>query len=298
MGLERRWLLPVTVVTVVVVAGTARFFWRAADPLRIAVEDASDGRAGLADSPVNVLLPAATPPRADPPLRQGEFAAALASRLGLGGDLSEDRAIAVLTSKGIAPDSGWVKGAPPTEDVVAEIQKSLHVLLTEVAGDLSVRVPATLNVFIFEAPRRAGQSLHVSAKDMAALRANGGTIGIESLKMAVTERISIEAPQPLPVGDDQLPTVWSHRLRHPGASFVRIHFEKIDLSAPSYVQVLDRYGLEIWRDAGGEPNHADIWATAVAGDTATIALHSGAVSAGTGLIVDKYDYGPAPRPAK
>lgn len=226
---------------------------------------------------------------------QGQVAVMLASRIGLGDNLTEDRAIGLLASRGIVPEAGWTKSGPATETTILQLQKTVHVLLTQMANDLNIRVPATLNLFIFDRGQMGGQVFHVGPKDMATLRASGGVVRPEALKAAQTARVSIEAPNPYPIGDDQLPSVWSYRLRRPGANFIRVHFEKLDLAAPNHLRILDRYGQEGWRYVGGRPESGGIWADAVDGDTAIIVMHAGAVASGAGLKIDSYSYG-APTP--
>jgi hypothetical protein len=235
--------------------------------------------------------PPNTKARSGPLPTQGQLARTLASRFGLGDELTEDRAIGLLASRGIVPESGWTKSGPATETVIAQVQKTVHVLLTGMANDLKMQVPATLNVFIFDPGQIGGQTYHVGPRDMSALLENGGVVRAEALKAARSAPISIDAPHPYPIGDDRLPPVWTYRLRRPGAGFIRVHFETLDLAAPSHVRILDRYGQEGWRYIGGEPKNSDIWASAVGGDTAIIVLHAGAVAAGNGLRIDRYSYG-------
>lgn len=228
----------------------------------------------------------------EPPSRstQGQLAQALAARLGLGTGLDEDRAIGLLASRGIMPSAGWNKSARANSDVLSEVQKAFQIQLTQVANDLQMQVPPTLNLFIFEKERRGGQTFQLGAADMTALLPGRGTVPADTLRRAQTQAVAVDAPHPFPAGDDRLPPVWTYRLRHPGAAFIRVHFATIDLSPPTHLRIVDRYGEERWRYIGGEPRTADVWATAVEGDTAIIALHGGAVPSGAGLKIDKYEY--------
>lgn len=244
----------------------------------------------------DVALPVSTAGApAQPPLTtQGQLAQQMAGRLGLGTGLPESRAIGLLASRGIAPSAGWMHGAPATEATIAEIQRSFHVALTDVANDLQVVVPPTLNLQIFDAAYRSGQTLHADPRAMTRLLPGGGNVDALALGAGRPATVSIAAPFPFPVGDERLPAVWSYRLRHPGAQFIELHFDKLSIAAPSYIRVLDTYGQERWRHIGGDPPEGDIVADAVPGDTAIIVLHAGAVAAGSGLHIDRYRFGPPP----
>lgn len=252
----------------------------------------------VSNSPSAAAAPVTAPVGAGPVSTQGQLARALAARFGMGSELSEDRAIGLLASRGIMPEAGWNKTAPATEAVISSLQKTLHTLLTNVANDTGAQVPPTLNMLIFDPQKAGGQTFQISGEDIAALLPGRGTVRESDLRRGVTTAVRIAAPHPFPAGDDRLPPVWTYRLRHPGAAFIRLHFAQLDMAPPTHVVVLDRYGQERWRWIGGDARTADVWADAVAGDTAIIVLHAGAVPAGAGLVIDSYTYGLLPGPPR
>jgi hypothetical protein len=206
-------------------------------------------------------------------------------------DLTEDRAIGLLASRGIVPETGWNKNGPATDVFLVQIQKTLHILLTDVATSLNIPVPPTLNLFIFTPGQMGGQTFYVRPQDMTSLRAKEPSPGPDKMKAGETAKVSIETPNPYPIGDQQLPAVWTYRLRRPGATFIKIHFDRLDVAAPDFIRVLDRYGQEVWRYVGGDPRTSDIWANAADGDTAIVALHADETGSGSGLKIDSYGFG-------
>ena len=67
-----------------------------------------------------------TPPPVAPALvREGDFAIELVTELNLGTAENEAGAETMLTTRGIAPQNGWISDYPVTPDVVAEIQQSI-----------------------------------------------------------------------------------------------------------------------------------------------------------------------------
>jgi hypothetical protein len=67
----------------------------------------------------------ATPPVAQPLVREGDFATGLAETLGLATDVTEAQAEDMLTAAGIAPRNGWVADYPVTPDIIGELQDAV-----------------------------------------------------------------------------------------------------------------------------------------------------------------------------
>lgn len=90
------------------------------------------------------------------PATQGQFAVSLSKELGLGNNLSEEKAIELLSSLSIlpvlTPNEQWEKDKQASEKFVAEIQASIQMLLKKVAIGLGITPPPTLELFIFEIP--------------------------------------------------------------------------------------------------------------------------------------------------
>jgi len=67
----------------------------------------------------------ATPPVAQPLVREGDFATGLVETLGLGTDVTEAQAEDMMTAAGIAPKNGWVADYPVTPDIIGEVQDAV-----------------------------------------------------------------------------------------------------------------------------------------------------------------------------
>jgi len=87
---------------------------------------------------------------------QGQFAVKLVQQLGMATNIDQDQAIVLLSGRSIMPGTNpaakWEKNEPATEKFVAQIQASLQILLKNVAMDLSIPPPPTLDLFIFTLP--------------------------------------------------------------------------------------------------------------------------------------------------
>jgi hypothetical protein len=93
---------------------------------------------------------------------QGQFAIKFAEKLGHAKALDEEQAIKLLSDLSIYPNAGpksrWEKDNPATTQFVAEIQASVQILIKQVAQDLDISPPPTLDLYVFElppAPQRA-----------------------------------------------------------------------------------------------------------------------------------------------
>jgi len=90
------------------------------------------------------------------PATQGDFAVKLVEKLGLGGNMSEDKAIETLSALSISPGSGpqdeWQKQQPATQKFIAQIQAAVQSLLKETAVDLNIPPPPTLDLYVIEVP--------------------------------------------------------------------------------------------------------------------------------------------------
>ncbi len=77
---------------------------------------------------------AASPPIAQPLMREGDFAVALTEALKLGTGMGETEAESTLTSIGVMPRNGWIADYPATPDVIDEVRASISEAAT--AGKL------------------------------------------------------------------------------------------------------------------------------------------------------------------
>src|SRR5574337_680967 len=67
----------------------------------------------------------ATPPIAQPIVREGDRALKLSEALGLGTYASEAEAQSALNAIGVAPRNGWLSDYPVTPDIAGEVQESV-----------------------------------------------------------------------------------------------------------------------------------------------------------------------------
>jgi hypothetical protein len=221
---------------------------------------------------------------------QGQLAVALATRLGLGDNLKEERAIRLLAGHGIVPETGWNRQGPATDIFLVEIQKTILSVLSEVARHLGIPAPPTLSLMISTPGHMGGQTFAARSGDVGARQGGSSAVEAERDRGGETAPAAIETPHPYPIGDDQLPVVWSYRLRVPAARFIKLHLARIELSPSDSIRLLDGYGQERWTRAGGNPQTTDVWSNAVDGDTAIILIHAGSASPGWGFTIDRYRY--------
>ncbi|MEU1250045.1 trypsin-like serine peptidase [Micromonospora arida] len=87
-------------------------------------------------------------------------------------------------------------------------------------------------------------------------------------------------------------------IQHPGATYVKVHFNSLRLAEGDYVTVSSRDGKESYRydrhlnratgsdyTTDGQPG---FWAMSVEGDTAVVTLHSSRPSRGSAAIIDRF----------
>jgi hypothetical protein len=128
------------------------------------------------------------------------------------------------------------------------------------------------------------------------------------VRVGEVAKTSIASPHPYPAGTAARPVVWSDTLRHPGATFLKIHFAAFvvdgtveqDVPQGDYVTLQDGAGV-VWETLSGVFTE-DVWARSIPGDTVTIALHADAMGSAFGVHIDRYGYGtvalyPEPRHA-
>jgi hypothetical protein len=219
---------------------------------------------------------------------QQDFALALARRLGLSAGSAPLDSIRRLQANGIAPETGWYAQGPATDVFVALMQKSLLDRMGEAARRSGATVPVTLGLLVQTPGRISGQSFAPPAAD--AKSSGIPASALEKLKTAGTAAVQIDSPHPFPAGDGTIPVVWSYRVRHPGAAFIRLHFERIEINEPDRIVVVDRFGRPVWQSGSA----MDVWAPRAEGDTAVLLLVADGQDQGWGIKIDRYDYGDAP----
>lgn len=110
-------------------------------------------------------------------------------------------------------------------------------------------------------------------------------------------RYRVATPPAYPQGDAGRPVTWSRTITSRDATFLRIHFQRLNLPAGDYVTVSSPDLGEVWTYTGRGPNGTgDFWSFAVQGDTALVELHSGPARNGQrfGLAIDRIAHGTLP----
>ena len=87
-------------------------------------------------------------------------------------------------------------------------------------------------------------------------------------------------------------------IRHPGATYVKVHFSSLRLAAGEYVTVSSpdgreshRYDRHLNRATGSDyttDGQPGFWAMSVEGDTAVVTLHSSRLSRGSAATIDRF----------
>jgi len=106
-----------------------------------------------------------------------------------------------------------------------------------------------------------------------------------------------ESPHPyVSSGGTQPMLTWADTIEFPGATYIAVHFERMELAAGDSVVVRSPDGAQSWtytrfgrNDLGATP--AGFYATHIKGDTAVIELFTVGGSGGWGYAVDRYGRG-------
>ena len=102
-----------------------------------------------------------------------------------------------------------------------------------------------------------------------------------------------------PPGGMDRPASWSETVVSPGATFLRIHFQRFNLPDGDYLTVSSPDGSEFWTYTGKGPNGTgEFWSFSVESDTAIVELHSGRQRSGRagrfGVVIDRIAHGTEP----
>ena len=111
---------------------------------------------------------------------EGQFAVKLAERIGLGKNLSENKAIGLLATTGITPREGWNPKSKATEGLVVRTQVPISHMLFKMSQRLKVPSPPTLRPYVLEPPY-GPQTIYFALWD---LRVGESTEGLFAVKLA------------------------------------------------------------------------------------------------------------------
>ena len=111
--------------------------------------------------------------------------------------------------------------------------------------------------------------------------------------------LQIETPHPYPDGGPEGPVVWRRMIRHPGATYVTLHIERIGLAPGDHLALIDATGKEQARFTGLGPrgDGRNVWTPAVDGELLILELHAfgrGGPDERFGLSADRYAHGFVP----
>jgi hypothetical protein len=130
----------------------------------------------------------------------------------------------------------------------------------------------------------------VCAATLAAAAAWAGPRGPK--KIGELETISLGTPHPHGSGAGANARTWT--VRHPGATYIRLHFSRFDLAPGDSLQLANADGTESYVYTGKGPHGTgEFWAAIVGGDAAKLRLQS-VDGAGFGFEVDSYGRGTVP----
>lgn len=122
----------------------------------------------------------------------------------------------------------------------------------------------------------------------------------EAARIKVGDEVpyAVKSPAAYPAGGAHRPVSWSETIVSPGATFLRVHFERLNLPDGDYITVSSLDGEELWTYTGKGPlGTGEFWSFSVEGDAAVVELHSGKRGARArryGLSIDRIAHGTAP----
>ncbi len=127
------------------------------------------------------------------------------------------------------------------------------------------------------------------------------------LRVGDVSAIELETPHPYPAGNPAGELVWRFAVRQPGATYITVHLERIELAPGDHLAIVDATGKEQARFTGLGPrgDGRNVWTPAVNGEIAILELHAfgrGERGQRYGLKADRFAHGflpliPDPDPA-
>jgi V8-like Glu-specific endopeptidase len=131
-----------------------------------------------------------------------------------------------------------------------------------------------------------------------ALALLGMAASAQAQRVKVGEELRYEAAtSAYPRGAAHRPVSWSETIVSPDATFIRVHFDRMNLPDGDYVTVSSPDTDEFWTYSGrGLNGTGEFWSFAVESDTAVVELHSGPKRRGGhyGVGIDRIAHGTRP----
>lgn len=148
----------------------------------------------------------------------------------------------------------------------------------------------------------------MQAKRALSTMAGAALILLGTVAPATAQRIKVgdelpyraTTPSAYPLGAADRPVAWTETVVSPGATFVRVHFDKFNLPDGDYVTVASPDGKDFWTyTAQGLNGTGEFWSFMVEGDTAVVELHAGdrpveGLTSRLGVSIDRIAHGTAP----
>ncbi|HKH47586.1 MAG TPA: trypsin-like peptidase domain-containing protein [Thermoanaerobaculia bacterium] len=111
-----------------------------------------------------------------------------------------------------------------------------------------------------------------------ALALVGAVLPAEAARVKVGDEIAypVSTPKVYPMGGATRPVAWAETIVSPGAKFLRLHFQKLNLPDGDFLTVSSPDGAEFWTYTGKGPlGTGEFWSFSVDGDVAIVELHTG-----------------------
>lgn len=98
----------------------------------------------------------------------------------------------------------------------------------------------------------------------------------EAVRVGEERVYQAASPAEYPAGDVDRSVVWSETIASPGATFLRVHFDRFNLPDGDFVSVSSPDGSDYWTySARGLNGTGEFWSFVVEAETVVVALHAG-----------------------
>lgn len=121
------------------------------------------------------------------------------------------------------------------------------------------------------------------------------------VKVGEEREYAARTPAVYPSGGADRSVAWSETIVSPGATFLRVHFQTMNLPDGDFLTVSSPDGKDFWTYTGKGPRGTgEFWSFVVEGDTAQVELHSGIrqivdkAAARWGVTIDRIAHGTLP----
>ena len=95
----------------------------------------------------------------------------------------------------------------------------------------------------------------------------------QATKIGELETVALGSPHPYGIGSGPNARTWT--IRYPGATYIRVHFDRFDLAPGDLLQIASPDGAESFAYAGkGPAGSGEFWANLIRGDTAILRLQA------------------------